>query len=157
MSITSLAAKHLHDVHFGGNWTTTNLKQVVSDISWQQAIYKLPEFNSIATLTFHTTYYVNVLKEVLAGKPLNAKDELSFKLPTIESQADWNQLLENAWSNAEETVELLKKVPEDRLTKDFTHEKYGSYFRNIHGIIEHMHYHLGQIVLIKKMVLKIQL
>jgi hypothetical protein len=29
-------------------------------------------------------------------------------------------------------------------------EKYGNYYRNIHGIIEHIHYHLGQIVLIEK-------
>jgi len=28
--------------------------------------------------------------------------------------------------------------------------KYGNYFRNIVGVIEHIHYHLGQIVLIKK-------
>jgi len=32
-------------------------------------------------------------------------------------------------------------------------EKYGNYYRNFHGIIEHCHYHLGQIVLIKKMLL----
>jgi hypothetical protein len=29
--------------------------------------------------------------------------------------------------------------------------KYGNYYRNLHGIIEHTHYHLGQIVLIKKL------
>ena len=31
-------------------------------------------------------------------------------------------------------------------------EKYGNYFRNLTGIIEHLHYHLGQIVLIKKLI-----
>ena len=31
-------------------------------------------------------------------------------------------------------------------------EKYGTYYRNFHGLIEHAHYHLGQIVLIKKLV-----
>jgi hypothetical protein len=29
-------------------------------------------------------------------------------------------------------------------------EKYGSVLRNIMGVIEHTHYHLGQIVLLKK-------
>ena len=35
--------------------------------------------------------------------------------------------------------------------KEFFHEKYGNYYRNLHGVIEHAHYHLGQIALIKKM------
>jgi hypothetical protein len=41
-------------------------------------------------------------------------------------------------------------LPESKLAETFSDEKYGNYYRNIHGIIEHTHYHLGQIVLIKK-------
>jgi len=37
------------------------------------------------------------------------------------------------------------------LTDDFTDEKYGTYQRNLIGILEHSYYHLGQIVLIKKL------
>ena len=37
------------------------------------------------------------------------------------------------------------------LWETFADEKYGHYYRNLHGIIEHTHYHLGQIVLIKKL------
>jgi len=34
----------------------------------------------------------------------------------------------------------------------FVDEKYGTYLRNIEGVIEHCYYHLGQISLIKKLV-----
>jgi hypothetical protein len=45
----------------------------------------------------------------------------------------------------------VEQLPEARLWDDFSNGKYGNYYRNITGIIEHLHYHLGQIVLIKKM------
>ncbi len=46
---------------------------------------------------------------------------------------------------------LIAQLPEGKLWEDFADKKYGSYYRNLQGIIEHTHYHLGQIVLIKKM------
>ncbi len=48
----------------------------------------------------------------------------------------------------------MEQLPEHKLWEDFTDKKYGNYYRNFHGIIEHSHYHLGQIVLIKKILLQ---
>lgn len=45
----------------------------------------------------------------------------------------------------------LETLDEAKLFEDFADPKYGNYYRNLHGIIEHTHYHLGQIVLIKKL------
>ena len=42
-------------------------------------------------------------------------------------------------------------MSEEKLDEAFVDEKYGTYHRNIDGMIEHCYYHLGQIVLIKKM------
>ncbi len=152
MSITQNIAKHLRDVHFGKNWTWSNLQDALKDVTWQQALTKAYQFNTIATLFWHVSYYVNAQLEVLQGKPLNAKDELSFAHPPIQSQQDWEQLQEQAWIRAEQLAKLIEQLPDSILLEDFTNEKYGNYFRNLHGNIEHMHYHLGQIVLIKKIV-----
>ena len=37
------------------------------------------------------------------------------------------------------------------MNEGFVDEKYGTYLRNIDGMIEHAYYHLGQVVLIKKL------
>lgn len=43
---------------------------------------------------------------------------------------------------------------EDRIfDQPFIDEKYGTVLRNIEGVIEHSYYHLGQISLIRKMIL----
>ena len=67
--------------------------------------------------------------------------------------ADWDNLLDKTWTEAENFAILIEQLPEQTLWEPFTDEKYGNYYRNIQGIIEHTHYHLGQIVLIKKLLL----
>jgi hypothetical protein len=41
-------------------------------------------------------------------------------------------------------------MPEKKVLHVFVDEKYGTYLRNIEAMIEHSYYHLGQIVLIRK-------
>ena len=154
MNLTSQIAKQFRDIYFGGNWTAVNLKQSLQDITWQQATTKVYSFNTIATLVFHTNYYVMVVTKVLQGEPLNAHDKYSFDHPPVTSQEDWEKLLNKTWADAENFAALIEKLPESKLWEIFLDEKYGNYYRNIHGIIEHNHYHLGQIVLIKKILLQ---
>jgi hypothetical protein len=149
--LCSQIAKHFRDLHFGGNWTAVNMKDTLADINFQQATTKVQSLNTIATLVFHTNYYVSAVSKVLQGEPLNAKDKYSFELPPIESQEDWEQLLSKTWTDAENFANLIEQLPESKLWDTFADEKYGNYYRNLHGIIEHTHYHLGQIVLIKKL------
>lgn len=67
MQLTTQTAKHLRDVYFGGNWTASNLKQHLTDLTWQQATTKIYGLNTIATLVNHMTYYVCEVTKVLQG------------------------------------------------------------------------------------------
>ena len=154
MNLSTQIAKHFREVHFGGNWASSNLKDQLSNISWQQAVAKIHNFNTIATLVFHTNYYVSVVLKVLEVGPLDAHDKFSFDHPPIQSPEDWKAMLDKSWSDAEKMAGLIEQLPESKMWEDFTEAKYGSYYRNFHGIIEHTHYHLGQIVLIKKILME---
>lgn len=151
MKTSQQIAKHFKEVIFGGNWTAVNLKDSVDGIDWQQATQKIGDLNTIATLVHHTHYYVSAVLKVLKGGELKAKDELSFDHPLINSQEDWQNLLNQYWQDAEEFVVEIEKLEEELWQENFIAEKYGTYYRNLHGIIEHTHYHLGQINLIKKL------
>jgi uncharacterized damage-inducible protein DinB len=151
MNLSQQIAKHFRGVYFGGNWTAVNLKSSLEGVDWKMASAKVSSLNSIAALFFHINYYISAVLMVLKGKPLNAKDKYSFDLPVIQSQEDWDRLLEKSWQEAESFALLVEELPEERLWETFSDEKYGNYYRNLAGIIEHTHYHLGQIVLIKKM------
>ena len=145
-------AKHLRELHFGVNWTWSNLKDNLKDVTWKQATKQVYSFNTIVALIYHIHYFVNVTLKVLEGGPLDAHDKFSFDHPPIESPEDWEKLLDKVWSDAEKFADLVEQLPENKLWETFTDEKYGNYYRNIQGIIEHSHYHLGQIVIIKKII-----
>ncbi len=151
MTLTTQIAKHFRAVHFGGNWTSVNLKETLSGLTWQQATTKIALFNTIAALTFHMNYFVSAVLKVLQGEPLDAHDKFSFDLPMIHNQQEWDTLVNKTLADAEKFAILVEQLPEHTLLEDFTDKKYGNYYSNIHGIIEHCHYHLGQIVIIKKL------
>lgn len=127
-----------------------NLKETLAGVSWQQATTNVSTLNTIARLVFHVNYYVGAVLKVLQGGPLDAKDKYSFDLPPIQSQEDWDGLLAKMWADAEALAVLIEQLPEAKLGETFVDEKYGTYYRNLHGLIEHTHYHLGQMVLLKK-------
>lgn len=153
MNWTAQIARHFREVHFGGNWTSVNLKDSLAGIGWQQATTKVYSLNTIAAIVYHINYYVSAVLKVLEGGPLDAHDKYSFDLPLIQSQEDWEKLLNKTWTDAKNFADLIEQLPGSKLENDFSEKKYGSYYRNLHGIIEHTHYHLGQIVLIKKIIL----
>lgn len=153
MKITSSIASQLKVVYFGGNWTFANLRDTLKDVTWEQANTKVEGFNSILALVYHIHYFVNVLTLVLEGKPLDAHDKFSFDHPEISSQEDWKLFIDEVFNRATTLANLIEELPDDNLSKIFVLEKYGSYYRNLTGVIEHIHYHLGQIVIIKKMIL----
>src|SRR5688572_26572071 len=136
MNLTYQIAKHFREVHFGGNWTSVNLKESLAEITWQQATTKVGNLNTIAMLVFHINYYVSAVLKVLQGEALTAKDQYSFNLPPIQSADDWQRLLDKTWSDAETFAALIEQLPPDKLEEIFVDEKYGTYYRNLHGIIE---------------------
>ncbi len=150
MNLSTQIAKHIRDIHVGGNWTSVNLKDSLANVSWQQATTQVYGFNSIATLLFHINYFVNAVTPVLEGGVLNAKDALSFAHPPINNAADWEAMQNKAMADAEKMANLVEQLPQEKLITVFADDKYGNYYRNLSGIVEHAHYHLGQIVLIKK-------
>ena len=143
-------AKLFRDFHYGGNYTGVNLKNTLEGLTWDQATKKIESFNTIAALVFHINYYVSVVLKVMEGGPLTGSDKISYDAPSVNSQKDWENLLDRVWKDAERFATLVEQFPEDKLNEAFANEKYGTWYRNLHGVIEHSHYHLGQIVLIKK-------
>ena len=150
MSISKQLALHIRQVHTGGNWTASNLKDALDGVTWRQAVEKRDDRNSIAVVLYHMHYYVKAIAKVMEGGPLDASDRFSFDLPAIASDAEWDGLKSSAFSDAERLAGLVEDLSDEQLLAAFDDGKYGNVLRNILGLIEHTHYHLGQIVLLRK-------
>ena len=151
MSLTTQIATQFREVLLNGTWISTNFKAQLSDVTWEQATTKVEDLNTIADLTFHINYYVAGVLNVFKGGGLEIRDKYSFDTPPIESPEDWEQLCNKFYADAEQFARAVEQMPEEKLMEGFVDEKYGNYYRNILGMIEHSYYHLGQVVLIKKL------
>ncbi len=148
-------ANRFREVLLNGTWiANTNYKAQLSSVTWEQATHKIGSLNSIAALTYHINYYLAGILNVFGGGALEIRDKYSFDLPPIQSQEDWENLLNTMWTNAEKFAHHVELMPDQQLEENFTDEKYGNYRRNIEGVIEHSYYHLGQISLLRKMIME---
>ncbi len=145
-------ANRLREVLLNGRWiANTNFREQLENTSYDQAIRKIGNLNSITQLTFHVNYYIAGLLKVLKGGNLDIHDKYSFDLPQLESEVAWQRIVAEFLKNAEDFSMEVETMEEDRLDQSFVKEEYGTYLRNIEGMIEHAYYHLGQVVLIQKM------
>ncbi len=154
MKSTYELAQRFREVILNGTWiANTNYKQQLADLNWEIATTKFSSLNTIAILAQHIHYYIHGVKNVFKGGSLDIKDKYSFDFPPILSQEQWENFLTRFWNDTEELASLIEQMPEEKLQEVFVDEKYGTVQRNIDGIIEHSYYHLGQIVLIKKILI----
>ncbi|MEM0998779.1 MAG: DinB family protein [Bacteroidota bacterium] len=146
-------AHRFREVMLDGTWiANTNFQHQLVPVTWRQAIRPVGPLNTIARLTFHINYYIAGVLNVLQGGDLEIRDRYSFDLPPITRAEQWQQLRSDLLRNAETFAAEVEKMPPEKLEAPFVQEKYGTYRRNLEGMIEHAYYHLGQISLIRKMI-----
>lgn len=153
MSSPTKLANRFREVILNGTWiANTNFKNELDDLDWEIATAKFQNLNTIAILAQHIHYYINGVKNVFLCGHLEISDKYSFDFPDINSQQEWKNFLVKFWNDSTEFAQLIENLDKEKLNEPFVDEKYGTYLRNIDAMIEHSYYHLGQIVLIKKII-----
>lgn len=146
-------ANRLREVYLNGCWiANTNYRDVLFNLNWKEATQKVGPLNTIADLTCHIAYYLEGILAALETGTLQIHDAHSFNHPPILSEGDWEKVVANFIALAEQFVEKIAQMEDNILDEPFVDEKYGTYQRNFEGVIEHSYYHLGQIVLLKKLI-----
>ncbi|HMS70968.1 MAG TPA: DUF1572 domain-containing protein [Saprospiraceae bacterium] len=147
-------ANRLREVILNGTWiANTNYQMLLADVNLEMANMKIGSVNTIGQLTYHINYYIDGVNHVFDNGSLEIKDIYSFDMPALETEVGWNMLKKQLFQNGEKLALNVEKMTSQELDAIFVLEKYGTYRRNIEGMIEHAYYHLGQISLIKKMII----
>ena len=98
METSKLLSLQLEQYLNGGNLTGVHLKELLDDITHKEATHQIGDLNTIALLTFHINYYIEALIEVLKGGPLEAKDNLSFKMIPLQNEQEWISLKQKLYN-----------------------------------------------------------
>lgn len=154
MDIRTLIAESIIEVTEGGNWTDVNIADTVKDISVQEATMRTPGSpNSIASLLHHLAYWNRVMIERINGVKVVVPDANGFDVPELKTDQDWGNLKADLKASAHELADAIRNFDLNRIEEPIVAGSSSSY-KNLQGTVEHIHYHLGQIVILKKLVKK---
>jgi uncharacterized damage-inducible protein DinB len=152
MKETQRITKLFEDLYDGDPWIDVTILGVLKNVSAQQAAKKIaPGRNSIWQIVNHIiSWRENVLLRV-QGNVINTPNNNYFIEIADISETAWQQSLERLQNSQQQWIAFLKHFNELGFDKIYPTNKM-SYFEHIHGIIQHDAYHLGQIVLLTKLI-----
>ena len=151
-TLSSQLAEQFREVFIDGNWVSTNYQTQLEDVTYIEAFAKFGNHNTIALLTFHINYYLSGVLDAMESGDLTIRDKFSFNMPKNMGQDEWERLKIEFIEAANSMYNKILRMVDEEIMGPFIVEKYGNYYKNIHGLIEHGYYHLGQLVLIKKLI-----
>ena len=124
------------EVLLNGTWiANTNYKDQLENLPLEIAQTKVGDINTIAILAQHIHYYIKGVSVVFKGGTLEIRDAYSFDFPPLTSETEWKAFLATFFKDAEEFANLVEQLPENILKDNFTDKKYGTYQKNIEGMI----------------------
>ena len=143
MSESKRISNLYQSIYNGNPWLEVTLAATLEDISAEQAYRKInPNLNTIWEI-------VNHLKRV-QGETVITPDHNYF-VPVIDpSEVAWAQSLQTLAKSQESWNAFFEDFDDSDLAKVYPANNH-TFYEHIHGIIQHDVYHLGQIVILKKL------
>lgn len=145
--ITSLFEK----LYNGKPWLDINMVSTLKSIHAKQAQKRvLKNCNTIWEITAHViAWRQNVLQRV-NGEVITTPNHNYIEEVKDTSEAAWENTLRDLDVSQKQWVDFLKTSSDNSLKLIYTPNNM-TYYEHIHGIIQHDAYHLGQIMLLKKL------
>ncbi len=152
MKLTSLIAQQLIEVHEGNNWTEVNLAGTLKDITSDEAAkLTIASPNTIASLLQHITFWNRLMIKRMQGIDVFVDDKNGYDVPVIQTEEDWQKLQIDNNLSAHELAAAMAAF-DDSLLSESLLPGGSSAYKNLQGTVEHVHYHLGQMVILKKLI-----
>ncbi|HET7361908.1 MAG TPA: DinB family protein [Salinimicrobium sp.] len=151
MKQTARISQLFKDLNDGSPWLGVNINETLEEISAEQASKRIAEGrNTIWEIVNHmAAWRLNVLERI-QGKTI-ANPSHNYILPVENtSEAAWEDAKNQLKATEQEWLDFLENFDEDKFSEIYSTNKM-TYYEHIHGILQHDAYHLGQIVLLSKL------
>ena len=151
MSESKRISNLYQSIYNGNPWLEVNLTNTLKNLTAEQAYRKVnPNLNTIWEIVNHLIQWRrNILKRV-EGETVITPDHNYFVPVLDSSEAAWEQSLQNLGKSQELWTTFFENFDDADLAKIYAANNH-TFYEHIHGIIQHDVYHLGQIVILKKL------
>lgn len=149
----TLRIKSLFEKLYDGHpWIDVNLLHTLAPLTAQQAAARvIPQLNTIWEIMNHLiSWRKNVLQRI-QGSVITTPDNNYVEPVKNTSEKAWKNTLRQLAATQESWVQLLATFDKKDFEKIYSNNQM-SYYEHIQGILQHDAYHLGQIVLLAKLV-----
>lgn len=145
--------KLFNELHNGEPWLDVTLTGMLKGINASRASAKpLENIHSIWEIIVHITFWRINLSRKLTGEKTVREDEPKDWDPIKDtSESAWRQTLECFDESIKLLSEILANIPPEKFDDIYTPNN-TTYWELLYGTLEHDAYHLGQIVLLRKLV-----
>jgi uncharacterized damage-inducible protein DinB len=144
--------KKLLNDHFSGNpWIDVTILSTLGELTAEQAAKKHGNLNSIWQIVNHMISWREALLGRLMDKPVDVPDNNFISELSDTSDKAWQETIKKFEYSQQKILKFLENSKEDMLETISPTSGY-SYYELTMSIMLHDTYHLGQIVLIKKLI-----
>ncbi|MBA2354493.1 MAG: DinB family protein [Luteitalea sp.] len=155
---TSRLIGELHRAFDGDAWHGPSVMILLADVTPAQAEHRpSAAVHSIAEITAHMTSWVIEVTRRLSGHPAADPADGDWPVPSSSNETGWAAMRLAMTAAMARLTEAVAGFPESRLDEvvgDERDRSLGSgvtYGQTVHGLVQHLAYHGGQIALLKKL------
>jgi uncharacterized damage-inducible protein DinB len=141
-------ADQLKRVYEGKAWLGPSLIDILSDVSPEQAARRpIANAHSIWELLLHVATWMRIGRERLTATKTRDYTEDENWPPMAGS---WQDALATLEREERQLEQAILSFPEERLNEPAPATEPQTFYELLHGVVQHVAYHGGQIVLLKK-------
>ncbi len=145
MSEVSGIINILKDSFDGSPWHGPSLIEIISKIPADKAETRINKSHSVIEIVFHIIAWRNFVIHNLQGdESYDVADADNFPRSN-----NWSKAIVELEQSQQQLLAAISDFDEKKLHSQVPHRKY-SYYKLLHGIVQHDIYHQGQIVMITK-------
>lgn len=151
MSESERIADQLQRALEGDAWHGPALKEVLAGVTPEQGARRpLPQAHSIWEIVQHIGVWDAVVRRRIEGETVGELPADQDWPPVRETgAAAWKKALEDLERGYRQLQQAIAAYPDERLPEKVTGKDY-SFYVMLHGVVQHVLYHAGQIALLRK-------
>lgn len=130
-------------------WYGSSIMEILKTVNPLIVNQRVGDVHSIAELVEHmVSWRTFAAKRLLGDAQFEINDSTNFPI-----SQNWENTIKRLLQSQEELVMAAKQFPEERLNELVPSNQFRyTFYTLLHGIVQHDVYHLGQIVLLKKVI-----
>jgi uncharacterized damage-inducible protein DinB len=143
-------ADQLRRAFDGDAWHGPALMELLADVDATKAAARpIRDAHSIWELVLHIEVWDRAAIVRLQGKQTQPEGDLNFPPVMNPTEEAWRKTVAEVKRTHDALVEAVEALPDPRLLDPVPGKPY-DFYHNLHGVVQHDLYHVGQIALLKK-------